>query len=204
MTQYFHTIHARHIGFMVIVALGLIVLTGCLNIKATLPAQSYYTFSSQEPKEYECKTFNTIGLELDVPTYLNSQQITITQKQALVETLASARWLTLPSLLLQDALESNARAHCIVLNTLGAYPLKLRIKMREIGIYQNKQARVVIDYTLLKAQALHKIRTFVSTKTIESTDERAMLHALQNSLESALARIQETLCNDTELCTKPH
>lgn len=202
MTRYFH-ICTQSITFVVAMALGLLGFTGCVNIKATLPAQSYYTLSSQEPKEYECKSFSTIGLEVEVPTYLNSQQIIITQKHAQVETLASTRWLTLPSLLLQDTLESNARAHCVVLNTLGAYPLKLHIKVREIGIYQKKQARVVLEYTLLKGQASHKIRTFLSTKEIDSSDERAMLHALQDSLESALARVQTALCDDTKLCTKP-
>lgn len=202
MTMFSYITRFYRYGF--IITLALVSFQGCVNIKASLPAYSYYTLESTETQGYNHTTFSTIALELEVLPYLNTQRIMRISPQAKAQALTTTKWITLPSLLLQNTLESNARMQGVILSTLGAHPIKLHIKVRKLAIYEeSKQAIVALDYTLLQGQSISRVRTLLSVENVQNSNEQAMINALQSALDSAAKKIQNALCDDTKLCTSP-
>lgn len=216
-----------------------VMFAGCIdiNLKSTTPKTTYYTLpnissgsasqntnqgdsrqgnSSQDASQNICaKDIKTIKLNLDITSYLNTQNIYISHDDNAIQRLPNAQWIDLPTTLIQNALESKMLDSCIKLSTIGAHTYALSIKIKDMTIYvaQNLSgthpyARASLDYTITQSSKHLQTRTInkqinassidssASNKSAPESTQAAMIKALQNALDSALDEVRAQICND--------
>lgn len=184
-----------------------LTFSGCVNLKVSTPKQHYYTLESSatiqarlkaESKDM-CQSLSTLRLEIEIPSYLNTQQILLHTTSGDLAPLPDTKLLGLPSELLSQALQ--ARATCVLLNPFATTPLTLRIKLRDMGIIENeKTAFVSMDYVFLRAQEIVKSDTFTIANDVINEGREWNVHgqilALQGAIDHALDDIIRQMQQD--------
>ncbi|OBV29225.1 hypothetical protein BKN38_03125 [Helicobacter sp. CLO-3] len=223
------------------------MFAGCIdiNLKSSAPKTTYYTLpnissggasqnanqgdSSQNASQSDSsqnicvKDIKTIKLNLDITSYLNTQNIYISHDDNAIQRLSNAQWIDLPTTLIQNALESKMLDSCIKLSTIGTHAYTLSIKIKDMTIYaaQNSSsaqnlsgarpyARASLDYTItqgskhLQTRTINKqinassIDSSASDKSAPESTQATMIKALQSALDSVLDEVRVQICNDIQ------
>lgn len=188
-----------------------ITLSGCVNLKVSTPKQHYYTLESSatiqsrlkaESKD-QCPSLTTLRLEIEIPTYINTQQILLHTTSGELSPLPDTKLLGLPAELMAQALQARAVDTCTLLSPLATTPMTLRVRLRDMGIIEDeKVAFISMDYMLFLGQKIQEGNTFTITNDVVNDGRAWNTHgqilALQGAFDYALDMIIRQMQQDTK------
>lgn len=186
-----------------------VAISGCVNLKVSTPEQHYYTLESSatiqsrlkvESKD-QCPSLTTLRLEIEIPTYINTQQILLHTTSGELTPLPDTKLLGLPAELMAQALQARAVDTCTLLSPLATTPMTLRVRLRDMGIIEDeKVAFISMDYMLFLGQEIHEGNTFTITNDVinegRAWNTHGQILALQGAFDYALDSIIRQMQRD--------
>lgn len=183
---------------------AIIAFSGCVNLKISTPKQRYYTLESsttiqsriKSEREHQCvtATTTTLRLEIEAPTYINTQQILLHTTSSELTPLPDTKLLGLPTELMTQALQARAAKKCALLSPLATTPMTLRVSLRDMGIIEDeKVAFVTINYIFFLGQEIQQGDTFTIISDVVHEglvwNTHGQILALQRAFDYALDEI---------------